>query len=256
MVEKLKNECIITREFRHNGYWYELIHDSLIEPIKESNSEWDQQKKQKAASRLRQLSPTMVTEKQRENLSTQYEDAIKEAVKATTVSDKQSFEQSLRTCFGEIIYSSVKTILEEIFRNFSIPNEVLTIFRNKGIISDNKLADDSWKQPILESNEKWNEEQLKQKNPAKSENENFKLSAGRENLLKNAVILWDYFSKDKSCLLRGKLLTEAVTWSEKNPDKLTELGRDFLQQSRLAEDRRNDEELQLIKEMVFFAQLN
>ena len=45
VVDILQQKYLIRQEWRSGSRWYELTHDRLIEPIRESNREWKQKKK-------------------------------------------------------------------------------------------------------------------------------------------------------------------------------------------------------------------
>ena len=58
-VEILVDHYLIRREWRSGAPWYELTHDRLIKPIKDSNKEWNEERKKKRSSRrIKILIPT------------------------------------------------------------------------------------------------------------------------------------------------------------------------------------------------------
>ena len=60
-IEILAQLYLVRREWRAGAYWYELTHDRLIKPIKESNKEWTSKKiKSKRTSRIKVILPVLI----------------------------------------------------------------------------------------------------------------------------------------------------------------------------------------------------
>jgi tetratricopeptide (TPR) repeat protein len=60
-IEILAEQYLIRREWRAGAYWYELTHDRLIGPIKESNKKWNEKKqKSKRAFRIKVFVPIIL----------------------------------------------------------------------------------------------------------------------------------------------------------------------------------------------------
>lgn len=59
-VDILENMHIIRGEFRAGSRWYELTHDRLIEPIQQSNRQWQEKRQQARIKRIRRIGITSV----------------------------------------------------------------------------------------------------------------------------------------------------------------------------------------------------
>ena len=61
VVDNLESKYLVRREWRSGASWYELTHDRLIKPIKDSNKEWfDKQLKSKRAFRIKFVLPAII----------------------------------------------------------------------------------------------------------------------------------------------------------------------------------------------------
>ena len=63
VVDSLEGQYLIRREWRSGSPWYELTHDRLVKPIKDSNKKWELQKTKFRRSLLRKrvIIPIIVT---------------------------------------------------------------------------------------------------------------------------------------------------------------------------------------------------
>jgi tetratricopeptide (TPR) repeat protein len=61
VVDSLENKYLVRRELRSGASWYELTHDRLIKPIKDSNKEWfDKKQKSKIAFQIKIFVPIIL----------------------------------------------------------------------------------------------------------------------------------------------------------------------------------------------------
>jgi tetratricopeptide (TPR) repeat protein len=61
VVDSLESKYLIRREWRSGASWYELTHDRLIKPIKDSNKKWfDKQQKSKRSFRIKLFLPIIL----------------------------------------------------------------------------------------------------------------------------------------------------------------------------------------------------
>ena len=52
VVDILKDESLVRREWRSGGQWYELTHDRLIKPVSDSNAKWRNESNKKKKKRI------------------------------------------------------------------------------------------------------------------------------------------------------------------------------------------------------------